>query len=146
MKLLVLFLVIIALGLTSASCVPGKDDRCGDDYVLNVDHCDPKTTESLTPLPPADSGVGDSGSEMPSGMGEICTDQAECEAFEASFCAMDPTAAEGICTIGDCAVGANDNCPSGWKCCRLPEFIPYPPFCIVLEGWEATNSSYGCGG
>ncbi len=150
MALLLIALLGIAC-IICASCDPAMDDRCGDDYVLNVDHCNPKVTESTTPPPSADSGmdggnaaITDAG--MPTGMGDPCADQADCEGFEASFCAMDPRVSEGNCTLENCSIGAADQCPREWKCCKMPPYISYPAFCIPELAWDEAHTSYGCEG
>ncbi len=146
-KLLLSGMIIAAF--VCSSCEAFLDDRCGDDYVLVHDHCVPETTGSPEDVPIPDSGVGyggEGGVELPTGMGNHCLEQVDCEGFEADFCAKDPASEEGNCTFQDCQIGPDEDCPSQWKCCKLPAGIPFPSFCIPEIAWDATNATYGCEG
>ena len=83
---------------------------------------------------------------MLTGLGEPCQEPVDCEAFEADYCAMDPTVGEGACTVSNCTIGPDDDCPGATKCCQFPPSIPYPTFCLPEEVWNELNSDIGCEG
>ncbi len=124
-KLPVLLLLIFSV---LEGCVPGDDDRCpaGYRYLPRLRVCDKQ--------PVADGGAGDrpdagattdSGSDddagaedvddnRPPGLGEPCTEDAQCERFQADFCAVNPLSSTGYCTFTNCAA---DSCPAQYLCC-----------------------------
>jgi len=80
--------------------------------------------------------------DLPSGLGEVCKAEEDCAGFDADYCAMDPAAGEGFCTITDCSPNPDD-CPEGYLCCAfIITSVPY--FCTT----EADHAAMGgmCGG
>ena len=135
------------------ACDPTDDERCGEgsEYTFDKDHCDKNEDESNTPVPdpqPDDAGASDGAvaDDMPTGLGEPCTSNADCEGFDADFCPFDPTTGEGSCTLSECTLKADTVCPTDWQCCDFPEYIPYPPFCVPAEAWGDMNDQLGCTG
>lgn len=60
----------------------------------------------------------------PSGLGEPCAEQVDCETYESDFCQVDMV---GACWVAGCT--ANEDCFPGWDCCGgrcIPE--GYCPF------------------
>jgi len=153
LKAIVLWLgLLVFLGLSA--CDPTDDERCGDGnkYVFDKDHCNKLEDESPDITPddpePADAGASDGAvvADLPTGMGEICTTDADCAGYDADFCPFNPETGEGSCTIKDC-IGDNDGiCPPEWRCCDFPEFIPYPPFCVPAIAWDDLDAQMGCTG
>ncbi len=154
--------IVCVLGLAfaavaSAACDPSDDERCGTGFTFEKDHCNmDKDQDESTDLTPANTLAGDAGSDgavedgtvadLPTGMGESCKTNDDCAGYDANFCPFNPESGEGTCTIRDCT-GDNDGvCPTDWRCCDFPDFIPYPPFCIPAVAWEDLNNQMGCTG
>ncbi len=84
----------------------------------------------------ADADAGDDGGDdgIPSGLGEICTTDDDCESYESDYCAIDPTTGSGICTTLDCAPG---ECPEGYQCCDCTESSLLPPKVVCIPDDQA---------
>jgi hypothetical protein len=100
-------------------------DRCSPDQVLEGGKC-------VAPEP--DGGHDKDGATLPdgdiTGMGEYCTDPAECTG-QANICVILPGAIDGYCSIDGCSVDPN-NCPEGFFCMDISEFTPdYETICLL---------------
>ncbi len=73
----------------------------------------------------------DEGAALPTGLGEVCEGDKDCEDLEADFCTNSPVEPIGYCTVKDCTA-APDNCPSGYQCCLFP-MQGISDFCITPD-------------
>ena len=94
-------------------CNISDSERCGDSdkFYYNKD-----SKKCLLNETTDDGGTPDSGDDdLPTGMGEPCKEDSECEAFEANGCAVnDLRPDDGYCTIKNCTPG---ECPHTYQCC-----------------------------
>ena len=120
-------------------CV-GEDDSCDSDQVVVDVQCVPREP---------DGGDGDGGNDpdgsnggdvdLPAGMGDACEEDADCT-LEATYCAFNPMAGAGYCTLSDCTVDPND-CPAPYKCKDMSIMSPdLPTVCLS----EADCAALGC--
>ena len=95
-------------------CDIPASERCGegDKFEWNPESRKCKLRDTDT----SDGGTGDSGTDgdLPSGLGEPCTKQEECEGFEANHCNARDVRPNGYCSIKDCQPG---ECPAEYQCC-----------------------------
>ncbi|HET8934509.1 MAG TPA: hypothetical protein VFN67_13765 [Polyangiales bacterium] len=66
--------------------------------------------------------------KLPSGIGEACSSNDDCSAFDAAEC----DTFNKRCVLGGCATGAI-KCPSRWNCCDLSVFAPGVSFCAAPD-------------
>jgi hypothetical protein len=130
---------LTALTLVASGCID-EDKACGDMELVDG-MCIPKTQGTDTNDPPDTSDAGaDAGADenadteedgLPAGMGDVCTGDGTCTG-EADFCALEPGAAEGMCTVQGCTVEPND-CPAGYICFDLSIFAAGLPTICQAE-------------
>jgi hypothetical protein len=129
----------MAIGtLFQVSC--SIDDHCGKGFKYKDHSCIKLSKGKDASAPSKDAstekegGDTDGGTAAPTGLGEICTDQAQCAQYEASYCIVNIATKEGICTIQNCT----DNCPGDFVCCKLPEAYGGP---VCLEAAASEQMS-----
>ena len=66
---------------------------------------------------------------MPSGLGEMCTGNADCASFDATFCDSVMT---HTCLVEKCATGENA-CPASWACCDFSALLAGLSICVPEE-------------
>jgi hypothetical protein len=119
------------------------DDRCGErlDYVdgVCVEKSRPQTDQgadikvikadgaaSDLVVSDADAVVAPADTGAITGLGDICKTSAECKGT-AYYCALQPPATTGYCTITGCDPKVPSSCPSGYYCFDLSIFNPKLP-------------------
>jgi hypothetical protein len=139
-----------ALLAMAASCAPSDADRCGKGLVYEDNTCVPEDTgfEDTGTGTDGDAdgdadGGGDAGdagdTESASNLGAPCTaDGDECAGREYDYCALQPGATDGYCTMQNCAQDPDD-CPAPYRCCDLP-FSGVPNFCVDEVDWETLGT------
>jgi len=120
-------------------CAPTDDERCGSGFVWQENTCfEEDGTDSDTG--PAGDGGADGGGELPTGLGETCTDEGgECDAYEADYCAIQPGGDTGYCTVLGCSASP-DNCPGEYLCCDFPDGFDIDNFCVTEADLELMGS------
>jgi hypothetical protein len=129
-----------AVGLVLCACDIADEDRCPDGmvWVAQYKSCQ-LVSDGQDTDDPGDGGADGGGV---SGMGEECMTDADCEEYEADYCALDPFAPDdpGYCTVYDCEPGA---CPGDYVCCDCTGVGLEAPFCLQPADAEAA-AGYGC--
>ena len=126
-----LFLIASAL----STCVPADEERCGDGYFWDSEDktCYEEVDTAATP------DAGDAGDKDVVGLGDVCSqDGSECQGKEADFCAIQPGAPAGYCTIKNCSAEPDD-CPAGYRCCVFSTDA-IPDFCATQEQYDLMGS------
>ncbi|HET8938166.1 MAG TPA: hypothetical protein VFN67_32205 [Polyangiales bacterium] len=75
----------------------------------------------------ADAGKDSGSAQTAMSLGMDCTGNGDCSS-DAPFCALQPGATKGYCTVRDCST-ADDKCPSGYMCFNLG-IASVPAFCL----------------
>ncbi len=147
------YLTILVAALLG--CTMADEDRCppGTEYVTSGKYCrdidtggDGDTdTDSDADADAGDAADGSATDGPPSGMGETCMVDDDCEGYEADYCGIDPLSGSGICTVLDCNPG---ECPDGYQCCDCTQstLVPQEVACIPddLAGLAATAANCTC--
>jgi len=87
---------------------------------------------------------GDGGADggPPTGLGEPCDTDADCEGYEASMCAINPLTDEGqYCTLEDCVPA---DCPDGWQCCDCLAVSALESLACAMEADVSALEFGGC--
>lgn len=125
---------LLAIALDLAGCL---GSRCSPGQVLFEGMCRaPRPADARGDA--GDGGVhGDAtgltdleaGAAPPiTGLGDLCGASKPCTG-EANYCVLQLGATDGYCSLRDCQL-APDNCPSGYTCRDLTQFMPgFPLFC-----------------
>lgn len=128
----------IGLGIVLAFmfCACDHEDPCDEGVPASAGACKAAPMEEKDAgAKPSDAGYDndpdaakDSGGGAPAmSLGNDCTADGECKS-DAPFCAKQPGAAKGYCTVKDCST-TDDKCPSGYMCFNIG--IPsVPAFCL----------------
>ena len=107
------------------AAVPGQGEACRSqregDECDNIGDCKDGHYCDLTREPPICMAP-------PSGQGELCTTDSDCESFDANYC---ETMVSGTCLVRDCSQELN-NCTPGYDCCDFT-FIGLPALCVDAE-------------
>jgi len=124
------------LALLAAASTWHCGDRCGD-LRRDGDRCIAREA-SVASTSDADAGASDGASAADSGaadhsairgLGALCSVPAHCSE-EADYCAMQPGASSGYCSISGCQPGDPASCPAGYYCFDLSVFAAgLPTFC-----------------
>ena len=126
-------LVGVLVLVLAVSCSIDDEDRCVDGQHWDPDALvcklcdtdqtwDPEAHECVSAGGDSDAdadadadGGADGGDGPPTGLGEPCDSDEDCEGYEASLCAINPLTEEGqYCTLENCEPA---DCPDGWQCC-----------------------------
>jgi hypothetical protein len=127
-----LSLSLFVLALLASGCV-SEEDACDPGMELIDGNCVPVNDD--------DGGTQDDGGngtdvDLPAGMGDACTTSDECS-LDADYCAFNPMAGTGYCTLQDCTTEPDD-CPEGHCCFDFSIFGPdYPTACLTDEDCAA---------
>ncbi len=128
--------MIVVLVLCWSSCSLDDDDRCGEGFIWENNTCYPVQEQDTTPVP---DGGTDTDTDLPSGMGKVCTEAGgECANEEADYCVLQPGNLEGYCSLQDCIADPN-NCPGTYICCDF-SIDGIPNFCASKEDFELMTS------
>lgn len=145
----------LAFALLACSCSLSDSERCDKGQTYRENKCyddsdggadsETSTGEGTDTSGTDDGGVdgGDAGPDLPTGMNEPCTKQADCAGFEADYCAYDPINKKGACTVQNCKTSPDD-CPEGYACCKFIESLSYPDFCMPDADWQEQHSAGIC--
>lgn len=138
------FVSLIAAPLLAGGCL---DERCGDlEYVdgVCVEKVPPTTDQGAdTKVVKADGAAADlvasdasadavvadatpADTGAISGLGDSCKTDADCKGT-ADYCALQPPATTGYCTVTGCDPKVPASCPSGYYCFDLSIFDPKLP-------------------
>ncbi|MDD5306173.1 MAG: hypothetical protein PHU25_02520 [Deltaproteobacteria bacterium] len=134
-------------------CTPSDSERCQSGYLFHPENgsCQPiedggtdSETSNLDAGNP-DAGNPDGGDtgDLPTGLGESCTDNEQCADYEADYCAINPLTQEGFCTVENCTVSPDD-CPQGYRCCDSPESYGQPNLCILPADYDTLHGAGLC--
>jgi len=129
-----LSLALLALALDLAGCL---GSRCSPGQVLfegmcraprpvdaRADASDGASRRDAAPRQDGEAGAAPS----ISGLGDLCGSSRPCTG-EANYCVLQLGATEGYCSLRDCQL-APDDCPAGYTCRDLTQFMPgFPLFC-----------------
>lgn len=125
--------MIVLLILSATGCLD-DEDICGDEMVrVKGGMCapPPEVSTADTDTGTMDTSSGTSTGGLPTGMGDVCASSANCTQ-EADYCAIEPPATEGICTVQGCTV-TPDDCPTGFSCMDLSIFMAGLPAICTPE-------------
>jgi hypothetical protein len=140
--------LVLLCAILAPACEISDADRCPDGYVYDAERrfcvVDPGGDGDTDADSDADSDADtDPDGGPPSGLGEACASQEECEGYDADYCAINPMTSVGYCTIQDCEMGA---CPDGYQCCDCTSSGVLPPGVACLTDSDATQASSVLGG
>ncbi len=138
--------LFIVLAVPAISCELSDGKRCGEGYTYDAGYCMEIDTDTDSDT---DTGAGDSGVDSGvTGIGEVCTDNEDCEGYDADYCAMMPGATEGQCAVSNCLANPND-CPEDLLCCDFPPdglTAGIPNLCIPPDEYETYSNLGMCDG
>ncbi len=142
--------VLLSITLLTAGCL-GSKEICPDGFEYNaqIGLCFKEQTDDDGGRSDTAGDAGEAGFDGggASGIGESCTDNPDCAAYDADFCALDPMSrGEGYCTAIDCLPG---QCAQGYQCCDCTSSDVMPAemkIQICFKDADAQMSSLaGCG-
>jgi len=114
-------------------CACDHEDPCDEGVAAGPGACKAApVAEKDAGEKPSDAGYDNKvdaggGGETAMSLGTDCAADASCKS-DAPFCAKQPGAAMGYCTIKDCST-SDDKCPSGYMCFNLG-IASVPAFCL----------------
>lgn len=126
-------LATAGVAVAALGCTMSDSERCDEGQIYKDGECVEPDTDSET-AGGTDSGDPDGGGELPSGMGETCGSDADCQGFEADYCLIEYGEEEGVCTVKNCSI-APDDCPGGYGCCDF-SIDGVPNFCATDQMLE----------
>ncbi len=122
-------------GLVAAGCIAIDADRpCGAGAELVNGSCRPSSSSNPCDVDAGRSWPADAGA--PPGMGETCVTSPDCSK-QANYCAYDPAAQVGQCTVADCTTSP-ESCPPGYRCFDATAF-GLVKMCIPEASWAQLN-------
>jgi len=135
--------IFVSLALLAFQCTVSDAERCPDGFTYRKDtmSCH-KDGDSISPW--VDAAPNDASSpDSIQGIGAPCTTGKDCETFSADYCAVNPMAGAGFCTINDCEPG---DCPATYTCCdcRQSSLVDQEEACIMDQYTEQLQALAGC--
>ncbi len=143
---LLLFPGLFIVGAAVLACNITDDERCGNDFYYdeNTESCmknihdDTAADDGIDTS--EDAGADASRSAVPSGLGEYCRSDKDCEKYDTTYCAKSPFSEFSFCTITPCTTVPN-SCPPNWTCCSFVDVFGFPDMCIPTEQYEGLGTT-----